>query len=44
VIAGEKGLTVRFAGMEIDPSVLSPSPEYGLTQDDIASVRIGDFV
>lgn len=44
VIASEKGLTVRFAGMEIDPSVLSQSLEYGLTQDDIALVKIGDFV
>ncbi len=44
VIASEKGLDVSFAGMEIDPSILSQSLEYGLTQDDIALVQIGDFV
>lgn len=44
VIASEKGLTVRFAGMEIDPAILSRALEYGLSRDDIASVRISDFV
>jgi adenine-specific DNA-methyltransferase len=44
VIADEKGLTVRFAGMEIDPAILSQALEYGLNHDDIASVSIGDFV
>jgi len=44
VIAGEKGLTVRFAGMEIDPATLSQALEHGLNRDDIAAVRIGDFV
>lgn len=44
VVAREKGLDVSFAGMEIDPATLSQALEYGLDQDDIASVRIGDFV
>jgi hypothetical protein len=44
VVASEKGLTVRFAGMEIDPTILSQALEHGLDQDDIASVKIGDFV
>lgn len=44
VVANEKGLAVSFAGMEIDAAILSQALEYGLHQDDIASVRIGDFV
>ncbi len=36
VVASEKGLTVRFAGMEIDPTILSQALEHGLYQDDIA--------
>jgi len=44
VIAGEKGLPVRLAGMEIDPTTLSQAQEYGLSKDDIASVEIADFV
>jgi methylase of polypeptide subunit release factors len=43
-VAHEKGLAVRFAGIEIDPTVLAEALEHGLEQDDIASVRIGDFV
>ena len=39
VVAAEKGLAIRFAGMEIDPTVLCQPPE-----DDIFSVRIADFV
>ncbi len=44
VVAREKGLAVRFAGMEIDPTILSQALESGLEQDDISSVRIADFV
>ncbi len=44
VIAGEKGLNVRFAGMEIDSTVLSQAIKHGLDKDDIVSVKIGDFV
>lgn len=44
VVASEKGLTVSFAGMEIDASILSQALEHGLDHDDIASVEIGDFV
>lgn len=44
VVASEKGLSVRFAGMEIDPVTLSQAQENGLTKDDIALVEIADFV
>ncbi len=43
-IAGEKGLSVRFAGMEIDPTILSQARDYGLSEDEVASVEIADFV
>ncbi len=43
-IASEKGLSVKFAGMEIDPTTLSQAQEQGLSEDDIASVEIADFV
>jgi adenine-specific DNA-methyltransferase len=43
-IASEKGLSVRFAGMEIDPITLSHALDYGLSEEDIASVEIADFV
>lgn len=44
VIAAEKGLAVSFAGMEIDQVALLRALEHGLDQNDIASVRIGDFL
>lgn len=44
VVAGEKGLPVRFAGMEIDPATLSQALDCGLEKEDIASVEIADFV
>jgi len=44
VVAGEKGLSVGFAGMEIDPVALSQAQENGLTEDDIALVEIADFI
>lgn len=44
VVASEKGLAVSFAGMEIDSTVLSQALEHGLDEDDIVSVKIGDFV
>ncbi|MEW6181422.1 MAG: N-6 DNA methylase [Chloroflexota bacterium] len=43
-IANEKGLMVSFTGMEIDPSTLIHAYKYGLDQNDLALVRIGDFV
>lgn len=43
-VASEKGLSVSFAGLEIDPTILSQALEHGLDPDDIASVRIGDFL
>lgn len=44
VIASEKGLSVQFAGMEIDPAVLSEALEHGLQPEDVAAVTVGDFV
>lgn len=43
-IASEKGISVRFAGMEIDPTTLSQARDHGLSEDDIASVEVADFV
>lgn len=43
-VTSQKGLSVRFAGMEIDPVILSQASEYGLDQNDIASVVLGNFV
>lgn len=44
VVALEKGFAVSFAGMEIDPTVLSQALDHGLEWADIVSVTIGDFV
>lgn len=44
VIAREKGLPVRLAGMEIDPLALAQSAAFGLNEADLAQVTIGDFV
>lgn len=43
-IAREKGLSVSFAGMEIDPNALTQAIGQGLDPVDIAAVKIGDFV
>lgn len=43
-VANEQGLSVYCAGMEIDPDILPRLRADGLDLDDIASVRIGDFV
>lgn len=43
-IAREKGLSVTLSGMDIDPTALEQAIEQGLTHDDIAGVKIGDFV
>lgn len=43
-IAREKGFPVRFAGMEIDPTTLYQALEHGLSEDDLASVEIADFL
>lgn len=42
-IAQEKGLRVRFTGVEIDSDALMLSLEHGLLPEDIAEVTIGDF-
>jgi len=44
VIASERGLPVCFAGMEIDPATLSQALKNGLDEDDIAPVKVGDFL
>ena len=43
-IAGEKGLYVTLSGMDIDPTAIDQALQYGLEKDDIAGVKIGDFV
>jgi len=43
-IAAEKGRSVRFAGMENDPTALVQALHDGLTAEDLASVQIADFV
>jgi hypothetical protein len=43
-VAREKGLQVKPAGMDIDPTALRQAIEYGLSADDLAAVTIGDFV
>lgn len=43
-IAKEKGLHITLMGMDIDPGTLQQSLQYGLTEDDIAHIKIGDFV
>jgi len=43
-VASKKGISIRFAGMEIDPAALSQARDDGLSEDDIASVEVADFV
>ncbi|MCX7804923.1 MAG: SAM-dependent methyltransferase [Planctomycetota bacterium] len=43
-VAGSKRVPVRFAGMEIDPSVLERASESGISREDLSGVTIGDFV
>lgn len=43
-IAREKGLSVAFAGMDIDPATLEQALMQGLDSDDLAGVEIRDFV
>jgi hypothetical protein len=43
-IAGEKGLYITLSGMDIDSTALEQAIQYGLTKEDIAGVKIGDFV
>lgn len=43
-IAKEKGLSVTFAGMDIDPAILEQALIQGLDRDDLANVEIRDFV
>lgn len=43
-IAKEKGLSVNLLGMDIDPIALEQAIEQGLSRNDIAGVKIGDFV
>lgn len=43
-VAREKSLTVRFAGMEIDPAALECARSNGMSSESLASVEIGDFI
>jgi hypothetical protein len=44
-VSGERGFrTVALSGMDIDPAALAQALDYGLTDSDLASVTIGDFV
>src|SRR3989304_1250018 len=43
-IANEKGLHITLSGMDIDPTALEQAIQQGLTSDDIAGVKINDFV
>lgn len=43
-IAREKGLSVAFAGMDIDPATLEQALMQGLDSDDLENVEIRDFV
>ncbi len=43
-IAKEKGLYCSLSGMDIDSKALEQAIQYGLSRDDIANVKIGDFV
>ncbi|MGA9350893.1 MAG: N-6 DNA methylase [Anaerolineae bacterium] len=43
-IAKEKELSVNLLGMDIDPIALEQAIEQGLSRNDIAGVKIGDFV
>jgi type I restriction-modification system DNA methylase subunit len=43
-VAGEKGLYVTLSGMDIDSTALDQAIEFGLMPDEVAGVKIGDFV
>ncbi|MEW6718634.1 MAG: N-6 DNA methylase [Chloroflexota bacterium] len=43
-VAKEKDIYITLKGMDIDPTVLDQAIEYGLTEDDIDKVTLGDFV
>jgi hypothetical protein len=44
VVAKERGLYYSLSGMDIDSKALDEAIQYGLSKDDIANVKIGDFV
>lgn len=43
-VAKERGVPIALAGMDIDSTVLQQAMEHGLTREDLAGVKIGDFV
>lgn len=43
-VANEKGLEVALAGMDIDSDALDQAARFGLTLDDVAHVKVGDFI
>ncbi|MBE7552362.1 MAG: N-6 DNA methylase [Anaerolineales bacterium] len=43
-VARERGLHITLSGMDVDPTALEQAIQYGLKNDDISGVKIGDFV
>lgn len=43
-VAERRGMSLQLSGMEIDPRALAQATASGLSQADLAKVRIGDFV
>ncbi len=43
-VVKEKGFDVALAGMDIDSDALDQATRFGLTLDDVAHVKVGDFI
>src|SRR5581483_4389906 len=43
-VASERGLYIILSGMENDPSVLEQAVRFGLDEDDMVRVKVGDFL
>lgn len=44
VVAKERKLNFSLLGMDIDPNALTEAVQYGLSQEDMQNVKIGDFL
>jgi len=44
VVAKEKKLEFSLSGMDIDQNVLNEATQYGLSQEDMKNVKVGDFL
>lgn len=44
VVAQERKLNFSLSGMDIDPNALTEAIQYGLSQEDMQNVKIGDFL